>query len=83
MTILFTLAKTEVEWKDSQESTDDAVDDGAHAHVVGKHVKPVHDWRPSYLPWEVRPHQCEKHCHNIQHNALQTGELADRIIYTI
>lgn len=55
----------------SQEGTGDAVDDRAHAHVVRIHVKPVHDWRPSDLPWEVGPHERKQHGHNIQHNALQ------------
>ena len=58
--------------QDSQEGAANAVDNCAHAHIVGEHVKPIHDWRPSDLPWKVGPHKSEKHCHNVQHNALQS-----------
>ena len=53
-----------------QESADDAVDNGAHAHVVGIHVEPVHNGGTSDLSREVGSHVCEQHCHNVQHNAL-------------
>ena len=53
-----------------QEGASNAVEDGAHAHVVGVHVEPVHDWRPPDLSWKVCSHQREQHCHNVKHDAL-------------
>ena len=55
---------------DLRKSKENAVHNGADAHIVGKHVVDAKHRAPSDLSGEVLPDQSEEHRHNVQHNCL-------------